>query len=375
MLGAFGFGLGVAYLFDIDAGRRRRAMLRDKGFRGAKSAGRGIRTGARDLSHRAKGLAAEARHLVDREEPMDEVIEARVRSQIGRLVSHPHAVRVSVLRGVVTLSGDVLPGDARTLMEEVPKFRGVKHVEDRFSVYCNPEHVPSLQGGRTAGGQSRESWKPSTRLAVIALSGISRPFAFRRGGWLGAGVLAAGGLLTIRALTNKPLRRVFGFGGRRLVELHKRIEIDAPIERVFAHWSQFEHFPEFMSHVREVKELGHGRSRWTVAGPFGAPVSWTAEMSAFRPNELLAWRSANGSVVKHSGIVVFESWGDGTKLEIQMTYNPPGGLLGHAMAWLFRKDPKHALDEDLSRLKTLLEIGKTSVGHKAVIETEAPVMH
>jgi uncharacterized membrane protein len=43
-----------------------------------------------------------------------------------------------------------------------------------------------------------------------------------------------------------------------------------------------------------------------------------------------------------------------------MGYTPPAGVLGHAVASLFGSDPKHAMDEDLARLKTLLEQGKTS---------------
>jgi uncharacterized membrane protein len=42
-----------------------------------------------------------------------------------------------------------------------------------------------------------------------------------------------------------------------------------------------------------------------------------------------------------------------------MSYNPPGGAIGHAVAALFGADPKRAMDEDFVRLKSLLEIGKT----------------
>jgi uncharacterized membrane protein len=41
-----------------------------------------------------------------------------------------------------------------------------------------------------------------------------------------------------------------------------------------------------------------------------------------------------------------------------MVYNPVGGAVGHAIARLFRADPKHQMDDDLLRMKTLLETGK-----------------
>ena len=42
-----------------------------------------------------------------------------------------------------------------------------------------------------------------------------------------------------------------------------------------------------------------------------------------------------------------------------MSYSPPGGALGHAVAKFFGADPKSEMDEDLMRLKAALETGKT----------------
>jgi uncharacterized membrane protein len=42
-----------------------------------------------------------------------------------------------------------------------------------------------------------------------------------------------------------------------------------------------------------------------------------------------------------------------------MTYKPPAGLLGHYVSSLFGADPKSEMDQDLARLKSLIETGKT----------------
>ncbi len=56
----------------------------------------------------------------------------------------------------------------------------------------------------------------------------------------------------------------------------------------------------------------------------------------------------------------FEPNADGsTRMHILMSYNPPGGALGHVLATIFGSDPKSVMDEDLARMKSLLEIGKT----------------
>ena len=41
-----------------------------------------------------------------------------------------------------------------------------------------------------------------------------------------------------------------------------------------------------------------------------------------------------------------------------MSYNPPAGWRGHGIAKAFGVDPKHSMDEDLVRMKTLIETGK-----------------
>jgi uncharacterized membrane protein len=46
-----------------------------------------------------------------------------------------------------------------------------------------------------------------------------------------------------------------------------------------------------------------------------------------------------------------------------MSYNPPGGWIGHGVAAAFGVDPKTGFDADLVRMKTLLETGR--VAHDA----------
>ena len=93
------------------------------------------------------------------------------------------------------------------------------------------------------------------------------------------------------------------------------------------------------------------QSHWTVSGPAGVPVEFDAEVSAFVPNEAFAWRTIEGAPVAHAGIVRFEPADDGrTRVHIRMSYNPPGGWIGHGVAAAFGADPKRSLDADLVRM-------------------------
>ena len=94
---------------------------------------------------------------------------------------------------------------------------------------------------------------------------------------------------------------------RRVVDIQKTLYIDAPLDQVYAFWSNYENFPLFMSHVREVQDLGEGRSRWSVSGPGGVPIEWHASLTQQTPNEVIAWRSESGSMLENAGIIRFSS--------------------------------------------------------------------
>src|SRR5205823_5987235 len=84
-------------------------------------------------------------------------------------------------------------------------------------------------------------------------------------------------------------------------------------------------------------------------------------------NELLAWRSTPDSLIRNAGIIRFQSTSDGgTRVHVLMSYNPPAGAIGHALATLFGVGPKNALNEDIPRLKSLFEQGKTTAHGETV---------
>lgn len=66
----------------------------------------------------------------------------------------------------------------------------------------------------------------------------------------------------------------------------------------------------------------------------------------------------------------FEPADGGTRVLVRMSYNPPAGALGHAVAMLFGADPEQAMTEDLVRFKSLLEEGKTSTRGRTIRRDE-----
>jgi uncharacterized membrane protein len=163
--------------------------------------------------------------------------------------------------------------------------------------------------------------------------------------------------LFVRAAANLPARRLVGVGaGPRAVDIQKTININAPADLVYGFWSNYDNFPLFMHNVKEVCDMNDGKSHWIVAGPAGTSIEWDAVLTDLDINRRIAWRSVPGSTVDHAGEVCFSENPDGTtRVDVRMSYNPPAGAIGHAVAALFGADPKSEMDQDLLRMKTLIE--------------------
>jgi uncharacterized membrane protein len=97
-----------------------------------------------------------------------------------------------------------------------------------------------------------------------------------------------------------------------------------------------------------------------MEGPAGQRVEWDAEIINEIPNELIAWRSLPGASVDNAGSVRFEhaTAGRGTRVIVSLQYDPPAGQVGALVAKLFGRDPEREVDEEMHRLKNIIEAGE-----------------
>ena len=221
-------------------------------------------------------------------------------------------------------------------------------------------------GAATLDSASGESSPGNPSAVVLRVAGTALAlYGLLRRGALGAllrtvgtGILAgAAGRQGLTAAGFPTLDR------RRAVDIQKTLYIDAPVNQVYAFWSNYENFPLFMSHVRGVEDLGDGRSHWSVSGPGGVPIAWNATLTQQTPNEVIAWRSETGSMLENAGIIRFTTSGTGTRVDLRVCYHPPAGGAGQAVAELLGSDPRAKLNEDLGRMKALLEATTRSESH------------
>jgi uncharacterized membrane protein len=242
---------------------------------------------------------------------------------------------------------------------------GVCEIDNLLEEHKTAGRIPSLQGGAHRPGDQYEvmqtNWTPATRALVGSIGSALVAYSAARRDLAGTFIGVAGAGFVLRSATNLEAKRLIGVGaGRRAIDLKKTAHINAPVSRVFEFWSNFENFPRFMRNVREIRPTAIERqSHWTVAGPGGVPIEFDATITECVPNRVLAWKTVEGAPVAHAGVVQFEPEGaSGTRVQVRFSYNPPAGAIGHAIAVLLGDDPRRKMDEDLARMKTLIETGR-----------------
>jgi uncharacterized membrane protein len=153
------------------------------------------------------------------------------------------------------------------------------------------------------------------------------------------------------------------------LSLKKSLIINRPSDDLYRFWRDVENLPRVMSHIESVQITGERRSHWVAKAPGGFKVEWDAEIVDERPNELIAWRSLEGSDADHSGSVQFESaaGGRGTIVRVKMRYMPPGGRIGALFAKIFGEEPERHVQEALRRFKQIMETGE-------VVRSDASLM-
>ena len=191
------------------------------------------------------------------------------------------------------------------------------------SMICSP-HEQQRGGPRTA---TRKTVLPTRTSSPSRTSSPDSPE-----GMAGSSAVTGGAGLTLlaRALTNLEVKRLVGVGaGRRAVVVQKSIHVGVPVEDVYDLCSRYEAFPSFMANVLEVQRTEPGKARWRMAGPLGVPITFETEETRRVPYELISWKTVDGSPMAHAGTIRFDPDGAGTRVHLQMSYNPPAGAIGH----------------------------------------------
>jgi uncharacterized membrane protein len=178
-----------------------------------------------------------------------------------------------------------------------------------------------------------ERWASIAAGTGLAIYGLSR---LRSSGWLYAGV---GGLLLRRGVTaHCDVYEAIGVNtagtaadtraalrGPRGINVLESVTINQPIETLYRFWRNLENLPRFMHHLESVERVTDTISHWRAKGPAGTRVEWDAEIHNEVSNQLIGWRSLEGSDVVSAGSVNFDTAGAGrgTRVTVHLQSSPP----------------------------------------------------
>jgi uncharacterized membrane protein len=191
-----------------------------------------------------------------------------------------------------------------------------------------------------------------------------------------AGVSVAGALAASRRDKHPPddapgrTARRGEFGGYEVVG--HAVTINRPRHELYVFWRDFQNLQTFMENVERVQSTGQDSAVWTIKAPAGQTVDIETRVIEDRPDELIAWRSVEGSDIDTEGRVRFRDAGRrGTIVEAIIAYKPPAGAVGKWIAKLFQREPNIQGRQELKRFKMLMETGEVAIAKPTHDEEES----
>jgi uncharacterized membrane protein len=371
MLGVGAAGAGY-YFFDPADGRKRRSKLMKTTRKFVANAKHETVKSLKDAEHHLLGGMACCVSRLRSEEATDEVIVERVRSRMGRVVAHPHPIKVVSDQGIVTLWGPVAKHELLPLLYKVKATSGVKEIRNHLTTYRPQEK--EIQAQSKKPGEIK--WSPYKRLLIGVAGATAAVYGLYKKNFFGRALAFAGVGAMAGSTMKRNISSSLAFGEcSQGFELEQTINVNAPVSDVFEFWVNPENYPQAFSHISSVEQIGENLYRWTVKGPAGIPIGWEGVITRIVPNTLVEWKSQPGSLIANFGTAHFDpNYDASTRLHVHMFYRPPAGILGRFAAEMFGSDPRSILRDDLRRLKWLFESGAITLRQERSAEEEAELL-
>ncbi len=250
----------------------------------------------------------------------------------------------------------------------------------------HPYAPMSLEGDRALQRSSHRDHEPGLDAvhwgSLLGGSALAAYGLLRRQGLSGLLVAGAGAAIAFRGISQSNLvgrslkRMALHTGATSPVELAASMTIERPVGDIYEFWHNFENLPRVLRHIESIDSIDHNRSRWVARLPGDIHLEWTARILEDRANELIAWKSVEGSDLYNEGYVTFRPIFDGeaTELHVRILYRPPAGELGHQVGHFFERLQNQFIREDLRSFKQLLETGEmpTIIGQPSAGGREEP---
>jgi uncharacterized membrane protein len=201
------------------------------------------------------------------------------------------------------------------------------------------------------------------RLALIAGGLILFGNGLRHGSFFRS---ALGGYMAYRGIAgNRSFAELCEWTNEKIstgkaLNLRVSMVVNKPRHEVYSAWRNLSNLPIFMEHLVSVNEEDEVHSDWEMKIPGGlGKLRWKAEIVKERLGEMIAWQSIEGSEIRNSGKVGFRDalGGEGTMVDVVLTYHAPMGVVGEKLGQLFNPMFKKLIVQDIKNFKNFVEIG------------------
>jgi uncharacterized membrane protein len=174
-------------------------------------------------------------------------------------------------------------------------------------------------------------------------------------------LMSVAGVTALDVIAGVRATRATGSTDERAMHVKAAVTVKRPADEVYRFWHDFENLPRFMTHVESVRRKGDDILHWVASTPlFPKKLEWDARIVKDVPNEVISWRSVDGSEVPNSGSVRFARapGGRGTEVVVELDFVPPAGVIGELVGKVLGEEPVLEIKDDLRRFKQVMETGE-----------------
>jgi uncharacterized membrane protein len=144
------------------------------------------------------------------------------------------------------------------------------------------------------------------------------------------------------------------------VEFMASVTIKCTAERAFDYFADHRHVAQVLEGVSKwepvgAKTRGVGARYSVEMAAMGFPLRSVLRLDRWRRPEEIGWVSESG-LIKQQGGFTFSEARDGVRIELRIAYEPPGAIIGGAVArrmdWMVRGRLERALEAIRDTLET-----------------------
>ena len=144
-----------------------------------------------------------------------------------------------------------------------------------------------------------------------------------------------------------------------VVEFRSHVDVKTTAEHAFDYFADHRHVAEVLDGIskwrpvsQKTKGVGARYSVEMVA--FGFPLRNVLRLNRWRRPREIGWVSESG-LIKQEGGFTFTDTGDRVRIELRIAYEPPGSLVGAAVASRVDGTVRRRLEQALKRIRDRLD--------------------